>query len=447
MHSRKNTGMDQQKEDSMPEEMLVLREVWNEAEAQLLISYLRSCGVHSATAIEEPRDVFPVSVGDLGKASILVNAAEVENAKAALAEYDAQAEGDARRMTFLEPLQRGVCIPAHPLALTADRKLDEPRQRALSRYYLAAGSGGLAIGVHTTQFEIRQSEVGLFQPVLELAAEEMTRADEGREEPLVRIGGICGKTDQAVGEAELLRSLGYHAGLLSLSAFKDADVDTMVRHCAAVADIIPVVGFYLQPSVGGRVLPYAFWRRFAEIPNVVAIKMAPFNRYQTLDVVRAIAESGRHDIALYTGNDDNIVLDLLTPYRISVDGDLVERRIVGGLLGHWSVWTQKAVELLEECHALVRDETPITHDMLAKSIAVTDTNAVFFDAANGFAGCIAGLHEVLRRQGLLEGIWCLNPDESLSPGQAEEIDRVYRQYPHLHDDDFIAEHRDAWLKG
>ena len=343
-------------------------------------------------------------------------------------------------------LHRGLAIPAHPLALNASRRLDERRQRALSRYYLSAGAGGLAVGVHTTQFAIRDPRVGLFRPVLELAREEMDRADASRDQPIVRIGGICGETAQATREATLLRDLGYHAGLLSLAAMKEAPDDALIDHCRTVAEMIPVVGFYLQPSVGGGALSYAFWRRFAEIANVVAIKIAPFNRYQTLDVVRAVAEAGRDDLALYTGNDDNIVLDLLTPYRMRVNGRLVERRIVGGLLGHWSVWTKRAVELLEQCRSLARSGGGADADMLALSIEVTDTNAVFFDAANQFRGCIAGLHEVLRRQGLLEGIWCLDERETLSPGQSAEIDRVYAAYPHLHDDAFIAAHRDAWLR-
>ena len=337
----------------------------------------------------------------------------------------------------IQLLRRGVVIPAHPLALTAGRKLDERRQRALSRYYIAAGAGGLAVGVHTTQFEIRRPEIGLFRPVLQIAKEEMDRA--GR--PLVRIGGICGKTPQAVDEAVLLRDLGYHAGLLSLAAMKEATDDQLIAHCREVAATIPLIGFYLQPAVGGRVLSYAFWRRFAEIENVIAIKIAPFNRYRTLDVIRAIADAGREDIALYTGNDDSIVIDLLTPYRFNG----VELRIVGGLLGHWSAWTKRAVELLERCRGLADSGRDVSADSLALANEVTDTNAAFFDAANGFAGCIAGIHEILRRQGLLAGTWCLNPDEQLSPGQAAEIDRVYSAYPHLNDDAFVAEHIGEWL--
>ncbi|MBX7211204.1 MAG: dihydrodipicolinate synthase family protein [Verrucomicrobiaceae bacterium] len=330
-------------------------------------------------------------------------------------------------------LLRGLAIPAHPLALNAARRLDERRQRALSRYYIAAGAGGLAVGVHTTQFAIRDRRIGLFEPVLALAKEEMDRATN----PLVRIAGVCGETKQAVAEATLVRALGYHAGLLSLGAMRHATEDELVTHCHIVAEVIPVVGFYLQPGVGGRVLPYAFWRRFAEIENVVAIKIAPFNRYQTLDVVRAVIDAGRNDIALYTGNDDNIVADFLTPYRLGGK----ERRITGGLLGHWSVWTQRAVELLDRCR-----NTDATPDLLRLGAEVTDSNAAFFDAASSFHGCIAGLHEVLRRQGLLEGIWCLDEGECMSPGQREEIDRVYAAYPHLNDDEFVATHRDEWMR-
>jgi dihydrodipicolinate synthase/N-acetylneuraminate lyase len=335
-------------------------------------------------------------------------------------------------------LRQGAVIPAHPLALTESRRLDERRQRALSRYYIAAGAGGLAVGVHTTQFEIRRPEVGMFRPVLQIAAEEMDRAGG----PLVRIGGICGQTRQAVDEAMLLRDLGYHAGLLSLAAMKQASDDELIDHCREAGGIIPLVGFYLQPAVGGRELSLGFWRRFAGIPAVVAIKIAPFNRYRTLDVIRAVADAGRDDIALYTGNDDNIVLDLLTPYWFNG----AERRIVGGLLGHWSVWTRAAVEMLDTCHDIIRGGGAVGAGMLGLANEVTDCNAAFFDAANGFAGCIAGIHEVLRRQGLLAGTWCLNERESLSPGQAAEIDRVCAAYPHLSDDAFVAENLENWLR-
>jgi hypothetical protein len=349
--------------------------------------------------------------------------------------------------TIHSTLQAGTAIPAHPLALNANRKLDERRQRALARYYVAAGVGGLAVAVHTTQFQIRDPKVGLLRPVLQIAREEMDRADAKRSQPLVRIGGVCGPTQQAVAEAQQLRDLGYHAGLLSLAAMKDASDDALIAHCRAVGEALPLVGFYLQPAVGGRVLPYAFWRRFAELPSLVAIKMAPFNRYQTLDVIRAVVDAGRDDVALYTGNDDNIVMDLITPHVFASNGRKVERRIVGGLLGHWSVWTKRAVELLAECQTLSRSAAPVPAEMLKRAIEVTDSNAAFFDAANRFAGCIAGLHEVLRRQGLLEGVWCIDPHETFGPGQIEEIDRVYAAYPHLNDDAFVAEHRDAWLAG
>ena len=341
-------------------------------------------------------------------------------------------------------LARGTVIPAHPLALDSGRRLDERRQRALTRYYIAAGVGGLAVGVHTTQFAIRDPRIGLFEPVLKITAEEMDRADRSRSVPLLRVGGICGDTPQAIREAGILADLGYHAGLLSLAALEGASDAELLAHSRAVAQILPVVGFYLQPAVGGRVLAYKFWRQFAEIDDVVAIKIAPFNRYQTLDVVRAVAESGR-DIALYTGNDDSIVMDLLTPFVFCSNGRTIERRIVGGLLGHWAVWTRKAVQLLDECHAASRAQAGIPPELLRKSFEVTDANAAFFDAANHFSGCIAGLHEVLRRQGLLGGIWCLDPDETLGPGQFEEISRVYAAYPQLNDDDFVRGHLDSWL--
>jgi hypothetical protein len=358
--------------------------------------------------------------------------------------------------TTHELLRRGVVIPACPLALNQHRKFDERHQRALIRYYRAAGAGGIAVGVHTTQFAIRDH--GLYQPVLELVATELRASDT----PFIKIAGACGPTKQAASEATTARELGYDAVLLSLGALRSASEDELIAHCRAISEILPLVGFYLQPAAGGRLLPYSFWRRFAEIENVAAIKIAPFNRYQTIDVIRAIAESGRHDIALYTGNDDNIVLDLLTPYRFIVNGAPVERRIVGGLLGHWAVWTKPAVDLLAQCHRIVREKqpsdsskppNPIVGDdvrsplsLLSTAIAITDCNAAFFDAANNYAGCIPGLHEVLRRQGLLAGTWCLDPNETLSPGQLAEIDRVYAAYPDLNDDTFIATHRDAWLR-
>jgi len=346
----------------------------------------------------------------------------------------------------LAAIQDGQAIPAHPLALHDDGRFDEQSQRALTRYYAAAGSGGLAVGVHTTQFAIRDAAIGLFEPVLALAAEEMDRADVRRAVPLIRIGGVCGRTDQALSEADLLVRLGYHAGLLSLAAMADADEAALIAHCAAVGARIPLIGFYLQPSVGGRPLSYAFWRRFAEIPAVVAIKIAPFNRYQTIDVIRAVIEAGRDDIALYTGNDDAIVADLVTPFRFATDAGLVERRIVGGLLGHWAVWTRTAVSLLDECQAAARAGA-IPAPLLQRGIEVTDANAAFFDASHRFAGCIAGIQEVLRRQGLVRSARCLSAHDVLSSGQSVDIDRVCRAYPHLADDVFVRTHLDEWRAG
>lgn len=342
-------------------------------------------------------------------------------------------------------LQDGAVIPAHPLALDDDGRLDERHQRALTRYYVAAGAGGLAVGVHTTQFAIREPRVGLFEPVLSIAREEMDRADASRSVPLVRIGGICGETGQAVREAELLSGLGYHAGLLSLAALRTADDDDLIAHCRAVGARIPLVGFYLQPSVGGRVLSYSFWRRFAELSEVVAIKIAPFNRYQTLDVVRAVIDAGRDDIALYTGNDDAIVSDLVTCFPFARNGSAVERRIVGGLLGQWAVWTRAAVALLDECRAAVRARA-VPAGLLQRGAELTDANGAIFDVVHGFSGCIAGIQEVLRRQGLVASARCLDPDETLSAGQASEIERVRVAYPRLTDDSFVAANLEEWMR-
>ena len=344
----------------------------------------------------------------------------------------------------LETLRRGAVIPAHPLALDAGRTLDPRRQRALTRYYLDAGSGGLAVGAHTTQFAIR--DVGLYKPVLELA---MRTAAEWSKRPAVMIAGLAGRTAQAVHEAQTARGIGYHAGLLSLAAMKGASEDDLIAHCQAVAGEIPLIGFYLQPAVGGIVLPASFWRRFAAIENVAAIKIAPFNRYRTLDVVRGVVEAGAAErISLYTGNDDHILLDLVTPFTVMVRGEPVTVRIRGGLLGHWSVWTKGAVDLLERCKASVAAQesgAAVDAELLALDSRVTDCNSAFFDVAHAFHGCIAGCHEVLRRQGLLEGTWCLDPGEGLSPGQREAIDRVCREHADLADDAFVAEHLPRWL--
>ena len=361
----------------------------------------------------------------------------------------AGSETRAQGSAALRAIRSGCVIPAHPLALTSARKLDERHQRALTRYYVAAGAGGVAVGVHTTQFAIRDAQHDLLRPVLELAA-DAARASLPRlgtpatliTQPFALVAGICGATNQAVSEAELAESLGYHAGLFSLAATRGATNRELIAHCRAVADVIPLIGFYLQPAVGGIPLDYAFWREFAEIPNVVAVKIAPFDRYRTIDVVRAIAASGRDDIALYTGNDDNIVGDLVTPFPFGEGGS--PRRVIGGLLGQWAVWTRRAVELLDQTRAASESDV-IPADLLRIGAALTDANAAVFDVRNAFAGCIAGIHEVLRRQGLMAGTWCLDPGEGLSPGQSEEIDRVIRCYPDLTDDEFVAAHLDRWL--
>jgi dihydrodipicolinate synthase/N-acetylneuraminate lyase len=342
-------------------------------------------------------------------------------------------------------LRDGLVIPAHPLVLTRSRKFDERRQRALTRYYHAAGAGGVAVGVHTTQFEIRLPQHGLFKPVLALAASTVAECDTTTGRQTVLVGGICGKTKQALAEAQFAREARFHAGLLSLAAFAGEKEDDIIEHCTAVAHEIPIFGFYLQPAVGGRVFSVDFWRRFAELPNVVGIKIAAFNRYHTFDVVRAVAEVGRAgEIALYTGNDDNIVVDLLTEYELNVRGRPVRSRMVGGLLGHWACWTSTAVRVLEVCKAR-RRESGLAQSLLTLAAQVTDCNAAFFDAAHQFAGCIAGIHEVLRRQGLLDNLVCLDPNQRLSPGQRQEIERVWRSYPELNDDEFVRKNLDNWL--
>lgn len=321
-------------------------------------------------------------------------------------------------------LQQGTVIPAHPLALTENLKLDEERQRALTNYYISSAAGGVAVGVHTTQFEIRKPGINLLEPVLQIAAEEIEKANLAR--PFIKVAGVCGATSNALKEAELAVKYGYHLGLVSMGGLNNYSDAQLIKHAQAIAEIIPVFGFYLQPAVGGRILSYEFWREFAEIPNVYAIKVAAFNRYQTLDVVRAVCNSsGRNEIALYTGNDDNIVADLLTPYQFTINGEKVEKRFVGGLLGHWAVDTKNAVALFNEIKECVTNNYSGVEKLLAKGVEVTDTNAAIFDAKNCFKGCITGIHEVLRRQGLLKGIWCLNPEEKFSPGQMEEIDRIY----------------------
>lgn len=347
---------------------------------------------------------------------------------------------------ILKEVRRGTVIPAMPLALDENRKFDEKHQSALAKYYIDAGAGGIAVGVHSTQFEIRDPKINLFKPVLKHTIDTIDSYAGKKGRKILKIAGVCGKTPQAVKEAEFALDAGFHACLLSLAALKDEPIDAIVQHCKTIAGMMPVIGFYLQPAVGGKVLPYEFWRKFAEIENILAIKMAPFNRYQTFDVVRAVCEAGReNDITLYTGNDDNIVVDLLTEYKIVTTHGVKKIKIRGGLLGHFCVWTKSAVDLLNEIHQITENNLSIPQSMLTKAIEVTDCNAALFDTANSFAGCIPGIHEILRRQGLLKGIWCLNPHEVLSPGQSAELDRVCKSYPHLIDDDFVKANLKNWL--
>jgi hypothetical protein len=342
-----------------------------------------------------------------------------------------------------ETLTKGCVIPAHPLALDCGGEFDEKRQRALTRYFIASGAGGVAVGVHTTEFALHDPAVGMFEPVLTIAIEEMRRTNP---QGFVKVAGLCGPTSQAVREAELARSLGYDLGLLSNYATSNLSESDLLQRAKEVAKVIPVFGFYLQPSVGGRVLSYRFWREFFEIPNVCAVKIAPFNRYETLAVVRAVCDAARDDVALYTGNDDNIVGDLLTVFRFPRQGSTVKRSVVGGLLGQWAVWTRKAVRLLENIHRAKNGEHLLYPELMSYGAALTDANGAIFDVAHGFKGCVAGIKEVLRRQGLLETVRCLDDSDVLSPGQVEEIDRIWSMYPFLRDDDFVAEHLEEWLR-
>ncbi|MEG2380407.1 MAG: dihydrodipicolinate synthase family protein [Oscillospiraceae bacterium] len=345
----------------------------------------------------------------------------------------------------LKILHEGTCIPASPLALNKERKFDENRQRALSRYYLDSGVGGLAIAVHTTQFEIRDNKINLFETVLKCASDEISKYEESSGKTIVKISGVCGETEQAIKEAELAKSYGYDAVLLSPGGLSHLSENELILRTKKVAETIPIIAFYLQPACGGRVFSYNYWEQICEIDGVAAIKAASFDRYLTQDVVRAVTFSKRADkIALYTGNDDNIVMDLLANYEFFKDGKSYKNGFVGGLLGHWSVWTKTAVNMFEMLKKAKKTEN-ITDEIMALANKVTDANSAFFDTANNFEGCIAGLHEVLRRQGLLEGIWCLNPKETLSLGQSEEIDRVYKMYPELNDDEFVKENIEKWL--
>lgn len=348
---------------------------------------------------------------------------------------------------ILNKLRSGCVIPAHPLALQTDNRIDEPHQKALTRYYLAAGACGLAVGVHTTQFAIHEPKIGLYRPVLELAIETARQftTSAARDEPIM-IAGIVGDTTQAMQEAHLARKLGYHIGLLSLTALKGKSIDELIEHSRQVAKIIPIMGFYLQQTISKMTLPIEFWQRFVTIPNVLAVKIAPFNRYQTLDVLEAVARSGRAgEIALYTGNDDNIILDLLTRHEFNIEKQQVMLQIVGGLLGQWACWTQKAVEHLAHIKALRENNTPVSHDLLTLASQMTLANKAIFDADNQFRGCISGISYVLKQQGLVKEINTLDPNEKLSPGQAERIDRIIKNYPHLTDNDFVEENLNQWL--
>lgn len=353
---------------------------------------------------------------------------------------------DALNFNVRAQLQVGHVIPAHPLALTPSRTMDERHQRALTRYYVAAGAGGMAVGVHTTGFPIHDAKIGLYRPVLELAAETATAALDGQPREFVRVAGLIGDTAQALREAQIALALGYHCGLLSLGAWRDSTDAQILAHCRRVADAIPLFGFYLQAAVGGRRLSYSFWREFAEIPNVVAIKVAPFDRYATLDVVRALADAGRDDIALYTGNDDAIIPDLVTDIPVSSGGRAYTRHFVGGLLGQWAVWTHRAVEMLNEVKAWrASGGTDIPRSWLTRGAALTMANAVIFDAANDYTGCLPGILEILRLQGLVRGTWTFDTHEQLSPGQGEMLSRISTQYPELADDQFVAANLSDWL--
>ena len=349
---------------------------------------------------------------------------------------------------IIKKLRSGCVIPAHPLALQSDKSIDEPHQKALTRYYLAAGAGGLAVGVHTTQFAIHEPRIGLYRPVLELAigtAQQFTASTSGSKP--IMIAGIVGDTNQAVKEARLARELGYHIGLVSLMALKGKSIDELIDHCREVGQVIPIMGFYLQEMISQMALPAEFWRKFITIPNVLAIKIAPFNRYQTLDVLEAVAHSGKSgEIALYTGNDDNIILDLLTRYEFNVGGRLVSLQIVGGLLGQWACWTKKAVEYLNRIETIREAKKQIPHELLTLANQLTLANKAIFGAENHFRGCIPGISYVLKRQGLMEELRTLNPHEQLSDGQAERIEQIIHSYPHLTDDDFVKENLHKWLE-
>ena len=350
-----------------------------------------------------------------------------------------------RNISALQKLSEGTVIPAHPLALTENRKLDEKRQQALTRYYLEAGAGGLAVGVHTTQFEIRKPKFDLFEPVLKITAEEIKKFEKKTGNTIIKIAGACGSTKQALEEARLAKKLDYDVVLLSPGGLDNYTENDLIQRTRKIAKVLPVMGFYLQAAVGGRNFSYNYWQKMCEIDKLVAIKCAPFDRYQTLDVARAAAFSDRaEEIALYTGNDDSIIIDLLTQFKFEKNGKIYQKEIVGGLLGQWAVWTRTAVKMFNELKE-VTEKNNIPQKYLTLAAQLTEANAAIFDAANNFQGCIPGIHEVLRRQGLLKGNWCLNKQEKLSPGQKEKINQIYKNYPHLNDDEFVENNLEKWL--
>ncbi len=338
-----------------------------------------------------------------------------------------------RHNTSLAILHEGTVIPAIPLTLDENRKFDSASQRRIVRYYMAAGSGGIAAGVHSTQFEIRNPEHNLLRPVLETVIAEIEAFEKETGKTIVRVAGVCGKIPQACSEALLAKELGYDAVLLSPGGLADLSEEDLLDRTREVAKIMPVIGFYLQEAVGGRKLSRKYWKELSDIDGVAAIKCACFDRYRTQDLVKGVMESARADeVALYTGNDDHIVMDLLTPFEHNGK----KKYFVGGLLGQWSVWTNRAVEIFNCCKE-TRETGIIPAELLTVAEHLTEANGAVFDVANRFAGCIPGLHYILRKQGLMETIYCLNPDETLSEGQAEEIDRLWTAYPEIADDSFV----------
>lgn len=300
------------------------------------------------------------------------------------------------------------------------------------------------MGVHTTQFAIRKK--GLYEPVLRLAVD--TVSDLRARRPIIKVAGVSGTPEQAVAEAQLAADLGYDLALVIPGGSKTED--ELLEKVRLVSSVIPVFGFYLQPAVGGMPLSFKFWRILSDIEGVAAIKIAPFDRYRTFDVMRGVLMSERcSEIALYTGNDDNIVADLFASLSAVVGGEKREVRFVGGLLGQWAVWTRRAVSTLAMVKrarkgGLVPAEM---RELFEEAGEMTEANAVIFDATNDFKGSIAGIGEVLRRQGLTANSKTLESRDSLSPGQSREIEEMLIRHPSLHteDDEMIRQRLDQWL--